>query len=96
MNAVCAATALNAAAAPDAAGRDLLARAAQNLNLSARGYPRTLRVARTIADLNAADGVARRHIPEALRFRRQWAGAWPALPASPAARAKVADVVSPD
>ncbi len=61
---------LEAAAAPDEAGTKLLAQAAQALRLSARGYHRTLRVARTIADLAAAERVTRLHIAEALSFRR--------------------------
>ncbi len=52
---------------PDA--RELLATAAERLGLSARAFHRVLRVARTIADLDA-DGVTRTtHIAEALRFR---------------------------
>jgi magnesium chelatase family protein len=39
--------------------------------LSARGYHRVLRVARTLADLEGAAGVGRRHIAEALSYRRQ-------------------------
>jgi magnesium chelatase family protein len=38
--------------------------------LTARGWVRTLRLARTIADLDGADGVLRRHIAEALIYRR--------------------------
>jgi magnesium chelatase family protein len=40
------------------------------MRLTARGYHRVLRVARTIADLDASDGVRRTHIAEALSFRR--------------------------
>ncbi|MCW5747607.1 MAG: hypothetical protein KIT36_15580, partial [Alphaproteobacteria bacterium] len=40
------------------------------LSLSARGYHRVLRVARTLADLDASDGVRRLHIAEALAWRR--------------------------
>ncbi|MGE3867374.1 MAG: YifB family Mg chelatase-like AAA ATPase, partial [Hyphomonadaceae bacterium] len=61
-------------AAPDEAGRALLSKAAESLGLSARGYHRALRVARTIADLDGADGVRRTHVAEALSCRRQWAG----------------------
>jgi magnesium chelatase family protein len=64
---------LEEAARPDAGGQTLLGQAAQSLGLSARGYHRTLRVARTIADLEGGDGVLRRHIAEALSLRRVWA-----------------------
>jgi magnesium chelatase family protein len=62
---------LEAAAAPDEAGKALLVEAADKLKLSARGYHRVLRVARTLADLdNGAPHVERRHITEALSYRR--------------------------
>jgi magnesium chelatase family protein len=56
-------------AALDAAGRDLLRKAADALRLSARGYHRVLKVARTLADLEGADSVARVHLAEALSYR---------------------------
>jgi magnesium chelatase family protein len=56
-------------ATPDAAGRELLTRAADRFGLTARGYHRVLRVARTIADLESADGVGRTHVAEALGYR---------------------------
>jgi len=53
-----------------AAERALLERAAERLDLSARGYHRVLRVARTIADLDGGQvGVGRAHLAEALQFR---------------------------
>ena len=58
-------------ATPDEAGRKLLAQAAEAMRLSARGYTRILRVARTIADLSGSAGVGRIHVAEALSYRRQ-------------------------
>ena len=60
---------LDEIATPEAAGRALLQRAAERLRLSARGYHRVLRVARTLADLDGAATVTRRHIAEALSYR---------------------------
>jgi magnesium chelatase family protein len=56
-------------ARPDAAGLDLLQGAAERLHLSARGYHRVLKVARTLADLDAAENVSRVHLAEALSYR---------------------------
>ncbi len=42
----------------------------EKMGLSARGYHRVLRVARTLADLDQADGVSRIHVAEALSYRR--------------------------
>jgi magnesium chelatase family protein len=61
---------LDDVATPEPAGRALLARAADRLHLSARGYHRVLRVARTLADLEGAAIIARRHVAEALSYRR--------------------------
>ncbi|URW76186.1 YifB family Mg chelatase-like AAA ATPase [Sphingomonas donggukensis] len=62
---------LDAHATPDEAGRKLLAQAAEAMRLSARGYTRVLRVARTIADLAGAETIGRIHVAEALSYRRQ-------------------------
>ena len=65
---------LDEVAAPDEAGRKLLVEASERLRLSARGYHRVLRVARTLADLEGAGpfdtGLGRIHIAEALSYRR--------------------------
>ena len=62
---------LDAHATPDPAGAQLLAQAAEAMRLSARGYTRVLRVARTIADLAGGERVGRVHVAEALSYRRR-------------------------
>ncbi len=62
---------LDRVAKPDDRGLQLLAAAAESMKLTARGYHRSLRVARTIADLEGADGVRRPHVAEALSYRRR-------------------------
>ncbi|HKT14373.1 MAG TPA: ATP-binding protein, partial [Allosphingosinicella sp.] len=62
---------LDRVATPDEAGRALLAQAAEAMRLSARGFHRVQRVARTIADLAGSEGVGRLHVAEALSYRRQ-------------------------
>lgn len=49
----------------------MLNEAARQLNISARAYMRTIRVARTIADMDNSDEIAQTHIAEALRYRKQ-------------------------
>jgi len=56
-------------AKPDAAGLKLLREAADAMRLSARGYTRVLRVARTLADLDGAETVGRVHLAEAISYR---------------------------
>ncbi len=63
-------TLLDELASPDAEGRKLLNEAAERLHLSARGYHRVLRVARTLADLDESEGLRRIHLAEALSYRR--------------------------
>ncbi len=53
----------------DAEGAALLNKAAEKFRLTARGYHRVLRVARTIADLDGAQSVAKPHLAEAISFR---------------------------
>lgn len=61
---------LDHVAEPDAEGRKLLIQAAETLGLTARGYHRVLRVARTLADLADSETIHRLHIAESLSHRR--------------------------
>jgi magnesium chelatase family protein len=61
---------LETIAALDAPAKALLTRAAETGGLTARGWTRTVRLARTIADLEGSDTVRRVHIAEALIYRR--------------------------
>ena len=54
---------------PEAGARALLIQAAEQMALSARAYHRVLKVARTIADLDCANSIARVHAAEALNYR---------------------------
>ena len=60
---------LEQVAKPDASGLTLLRDAADAMRLSARGYHRVLRVARTLADLDGAEKIGRIHLAEALSYR---------------------------
>ncbi len=60
---------LDRVATPDEPGVKLLTEAAARMRLTARGYHRVLRVARTLADLDGSPGVRRAHVAEALAYR---------------------------
>jgi magnesium chelatase family protein len=66
-------TLLEEAAHPDAQGLALLQDAANAMNLSARGYHRVLRLARTLADLDCQQTVTRLNVAEALSYRQKLA-----------------------
>jgi magnesium chelatase family protein len=68
-NAAVSGTVLEDVARPEDSGLALLREAADAMRLSARGYHRVLRVARTLADLDGADTVGRVHLAEALSYR---------------------------
>ena len=61
---------LEQVASPEPEGRRLLTQAVEKFKLSARGYHRVLRVARTLADLGGSAEVKRLHVAEALSYRR--------------------------
>ena len=60
---------LEEVASPDTEGRKLLTDTAERMRLTARGYHRTLRVARILADLDGSKNVRRIHVAEALAWR---------------------------
>ena len=68
-NAACPAPALEEAARPDSDGVKLIREAADAMRLSARGFHRVLKVARTLADLDGDERVRRLHLAEALSYR---------------------------
>ena len=53
------------------AAEDLLTNASERLNLSARSYFKTIKVAQTIADLDKSDIILAKHLAEALTYRRR-------------------------
>ena len=61
---------IDAHCATDAAGAALLKQAIAKLGLSARGYHRVLKVARTIADVADSGNITSSHIAEAIQYRR--------------------------
>ena len=63
-------------AEPDNAGMELLRMAMERFSLSARAYSRILKVARTIADLDASDSVQQHHLAEAIGYRNLDRGDW--------------------
>ncbi len=68
-NAQASADIIETVAAPERAGVRLLEDAASAMQLTARGYHRVLKLARTLADLDGAEVVARIHVAEALAYR---------------------------
>ena len=68
-NAEAPASVLEEIAKADVQGQKLLRDAAETMRLSARGYHRVLRVARTLADLDGTDKIGRLHLAEALSYR---------------------------
>src|SRR6202000_3539758 len=68
-NAEAPASVLESIAQPDTAGTKLLHDASESMRLSARVSHRILRVARTLADLDAAEKISRLHLAEALSYR---------------------------
>lgn len=73
VNADASGTVLEQIAEPDSEGRALVHRAAEKLGLSARGYHRILRTARTIADLDQSVRVRAPHLAEAIGYRLPFA-----------------------
>jgi len=56
----------------DDAGHSLLRAAMRQLHMSARAYHRTLKLARTIADLAGAESIETAHLAEAIQYRPRW------------------------
>ena len=69
VNAAAPASIIEEVARPDAAGQKLLREASEKFRLTARGFHRVMKVARTIADLDGIETVGRIHLAEALSYR---------------------------
>ena len=80
---------LETIAALDAPAKSLLARASEGGALTARGWTRTLRLSRTIADLEGVAAVRRIHVAEALIYRRPPMGAEGARWSAPRDRTQI-------
>lgn len=63
---------IDALCQPEPEGLQLLETAMQKLNLSARAYHRTLKLARTIADVNNTDHISAPHVAEAIQYRNRF------------------------
>ena len=68
-NAACPPSLLDEVAKPDESGLSLVRSAADRLHLTARGYHRIIKVARTLADLEGEEKIGRIHLAEALSYR---------------------------
>lgn len=73
-NAATTANIIEEVARPDAAGQKLVREASERLQLSARGFHRVLKLARTLADLDTAEVVGAHHLAEALSYRADAGG----------------------
>ena len=69
LNAAASPNLIEEVAKPDSGGQALIRDAADRMRLTARGFHRVLKVARTIADLDGARDVGRIHLAEALSYR---------------------------
>ena len=68
-NAAAPASVIEQVAALDAGGAEFVRAMAERMRLSARGFHRVLKLARTLADLDGSKGVGRPHLAEALSYR---------------------------
>ena len=73
-NAAAPATLIEEVGRPDRSGQKLVRDASDRLQLTARGFHRVLKLARTVADLDGAEVVGCQHIAEALSYRAEGAG----------------------